>query len=116
MSTTGEQIALAALKKEHKRLMSVSERAKKEADEYMNVGSEMIRAHNEFVDVVNGGLKGKAAIAKLDELAERGKKHDRIRKKDFLKLIDKQTDAQFAAEELAREIYMLEFRINARRA
>ena len=113
---SGEELALAAMKKEFKRLSKVAEKAKHEADEYMHMGSEFIAIHQEFSDIVKSGEHGEKVIKKLDALKKRRDKVDRIRKKDLIKLVDKETHTQIERDSLGSEIQMLEFKLSMRKA
>lgn len=113
MSTkTGEELAFNAMKKEFKILSRAADRAKKEADECIEVGSEMIAIHNEFVDIVKQKLDSKTAIKKLDDLKKRSERAEKIRKKDLIKLLDRQNVAELNRDSLYREIKTMEYRIS----
>jgi hypothetical protein len=108
----GIKLALAALKKEHKRLAAVAEKAKREADEYMNTGSEFIATHQEVVAIANSKQPASVRLKKLDELKRRKEKAEKIRSKDFMKLLDKQSDAEIDRDALANEISKMEWRLS----
>ena len=111
----GEELALAAMKKDLKRLTRAAEKARAEADECMSVGSEMVAIHKEFAEIVKSGDHSKATLNKLDRLAARSEKTDRIQKKDLSKLLDKQFEAEQKRDALASEVQALEFRLSMRK-
>lgn len=106
----GEKIALEAMKKEFVRLSRAADRAKSEADEHMNVGSEMIAIHNEFAEIVKSKATGPEVVEKLDVLKKRKDRADKVVKKNLVKLLDKQYEAESARDNLGTEIQMAEFR------
>lgn len=112
---TGEQLALGAMKKELVRLSRTAERAKAEADECMSIGSELIAIHNEFAEIVNSRATGADTLKKLDALTKRRERADKVAKRNLMKLFDKQTEAEFARDDLRKEIEMIEFKNALRR-
>lgn len=113
---SGEELTHIAMMKEFKRLSRVADKAKKEADEYIEIGTEMLAIHQEFASIVKSGKRDKATIKALDSLANRSKRAEKIRKKDLLKLMDKQSDAEITRDRLGSEIQIMEFRISLSRA
>ncbi len=109
-----EKVVLAALKRDLKRLSKAAEKAKAECDEYLNVGSEMAAIHEEFALIVKAKETGPEVLKKLEALKRRRDKAERIMKKDLVKLLDKQHEAEFAEESLGEEIQAMEFNINLR--
>lgn len=107
---TGDELALAVMKKEHARLSRIAEKAKAEADEYCSIGSEAVAIHNEFAAIVNSRETGQHVIDALEKLKKRRARVDMIMKKDILKLSDKQIEAEIERDSLMREIQMMEFR------
>ena len=111
---TGEELALAAMKKEFKRLSRKADRAKAESEEYMGTGSEIIAIHEEFVAIVKSDERGMSVLKKLDALKKRREKTDKIRKKDLMKLLDKEYETAITRDKLGGEIQRLEFRLELR--
>lgn len=111
---TGDELALAAMKKEHAKLARIADKAKAEADEYISIGSEAVAIHNEFVAIVNSREHGQHVIDALDKLQKRRARVDRVMKKDMLALSDKQIKAEIERDNLLREIQALEFRVSMR--
>ncbi len=111
---SGEQLSLIAMKKEFKLLAKQAEKAKKECDEYLNIGTESISIHNEFKKIVDSKEFGEHIQKKLDSLISRSNKCKRIQKKDFLKLCDKQSTLEIERDNLNFEISHLEWRIKQR--
>jgi len=109
-----EKVVLAALKRDLKRLSKAAEKAKAECDEYLNVGREMIAIHEELALIVKAKETGPEVLKKLEALKRRRDKAERTMKKDLVKLIDKQHEAEFARDSLSSEIQMMEFKINLR--
>ncbi|MGZ4953600.1 MAG: hypothetical protein ACXV8Q_00690 [Methylobacter sp.] len=108
----GIKLAIEAMKKEHKRLSAVAEKAKRDADEYMNISSEFIAIHQEYVTVANSKQSASVKLKKLDELQRRRDKAEKIMNKDFIKLLDKQSDAEIDRDELAHQISKMEFQLS----
>ena len=113
---TGEQLALGAMKKEFKVLSKKADRAKAEADECLNVGTELIAIHEEFAEIVKSKEHGQSVINKVDRLKKRSEKAEKIRKKDLLKLLDKENNTRFTRDSLGHEIQNMEFRLSLRKA
>ena len=111
----GEELTLKALKKELSRLERLADKAKAECDECINIGTELIDIHKEFAAIVKSKECNKATIKKLDDLKIRSKKAEKIRKKDLLKLMDKENDTRINVSYLQAEINRLEFRISMRK-
>jgi len=112
---SGEELALVAMKKEFSRLEKIAERAKAEADEYMSIGTEMLSINQEFVEIVKSKEVNESSLKKLNALKKRSDKAEKIQKKDFIKLIDKQSDAEINRDRLAYEIQRIEFRQSLRK-
>lgn len=112
--SNGEELALAAMKRDLKRLSKAAEKAKAEADEYMNVGSEMLAIHKEFAEIVKYRDHSPATLKKLKDLQLKSERTDKIRKKDLSKLLDKQFEAEEKRAALAGEVQALEFRLSMR--
>lgn len=112
---SGEELALAAMKKELTRLSKAAERAKNEADEYYNIGSEAIAIHEEFYQIVKSGRHGDDVIKKLGKLKVRDARVRRIMKKDFMKLLDKESSTRMDMDNLESEVQRLEFRLSLRK-
>lgn len=102
--TSGEKIALAAMKKEFLRLSKRAERVDAEYNEWLNIGTELISINDEFMKIVESKEIGAETIAALNALKKRSAKVERIRKKDFMKLSDKQITATMKRDELGQEI------------
>ena len=105
ISTRGDE-------KEFTRLTKLATKAKKESDECMEVGSELIAIQSEFADIVKSGENGVHVLKKLDDLKKRSDKADKIRKKDLLKVFDRHYEAEGNAHALGSQIQMMEFRLN----
>lgn len=112
---TREELVLRELKREFSRLSRIAEKAKAEADENQNIGSEFVAIHKEFAEILDSGDHGKATIKRLDNLQARRDNADRILKKDLVKLIDRQSNAEFERDAIAEEMQMIEFRQSLRK-
>lgn len=111
---SGEQLALEAMKRDLKRLSRNAEKAKAACDEYLDIGTEAIAIHQELAELMKSNEHGQAVIDKLDELTVRREKVDKIKRKDFLALCDKQSMAEMSRDNLIAEIGRLSFRIELR--
>lgn len=110
----GEDLALAAMKKEFATLSRKADKAKREADECTNIGTELFAIHQEFAAIVKSGETPKAMIANLNALKKRSERAEKIRKKDLLKLFDKEHKAAMDRDAMAGEIQGVEFRQSIR--
>ncbi|SDZ95299.1 hypothetical protein [Marinobacterium iners] len=111
---SGKEIALSAMKKEHKRLSRLADKAKADVDENMNVGSELLAIHKEFSEILNSKEYGEHIVKKLESLRVRRDKAQKILNKDLSKLLDKQYEAETKRDSLGSEIQMMEFRHSLR--
>ena len=111
---TSENLVLKAVKKEHKRLVQIALKAKLEVDEYMEIGNEYIAIYKEFAVIVKSGTHTKSQIKKLAVLSKRSERVEKIRKKDLIKLLDKQSSAEFERDSLGQEVEMLNLRYQIR--
>lgn len=108
---SGKELALIAMNKELKLLSKKADKAKKECDEYMTMGSEAVSIHEEFVRIVNANESGQHVIDKLEALKKRRNKVQRIMKKDLIKLMDKKFNTASVRDTLNSEIQMMKFRL-----
>jgi hypothetical protein len=111
---SGEQLALEAMKRDLKRLSKIAEKAKAACDEYVDIGTEAIAIHQELAKLVQSNEHGQVVIDKLDALKVRREKVEKIRRKDFLALCNKQGIAEISRDNLIAEIGRLSFRIELR--
>lgn len=110
----GDQLAINAMKKEFALLSRKAERAKKEADECIAVGTELLAIHQDFAAIVKLGETSEATIKKLGALKKRSERAEKIRNKDLTKVFDKQHQAELDRDALGNEIHMIEFRYSLR--
>ena len=106
--TRGQELVLAALRKELARMEKAAERARREADEAGGITDELQAIHQEFADIVASGEHGAAVLKRLEELKKRRARAHRILKKDLVALLNKQVAAEFDRAQLAQEISRLE--------
>jgi len=100
------------MKKEYIRLSTAANRAKMEVDELISIGTELIAIHKKCAEIINSKTMDYSEKAKkLDELIVRRDRANKIRKKDLIKLMDKQFEAEYAREILQNEIFMAEYRM-----
>jgi len=110
----GEELSLIAMRKEFTALSRKADKAKQEADECCSVGTEMIAIHREFVEIVESKETGSEVVKKLEALKKRRDRTDKIRKKDLIKLFDKEYKTGEDRDSLGSEIQMLEYRQSVR--
>jgi hypothetical protein len=108
---TGQELLLIAAEKEYNRLCKRAEKAKAETDEHENIGKEAIDIRLKLVEVTKSNRRPEDVLEELDKLQVRQKRVDRIMKKDFVKLLDKQFEAEHERDELGQEIQMMKFRM-----
>jgi hypothetical protein len=108
-----ENLVLEALRREFRRLSKIADKAKQDADEVCNAGSEFIAINTtELAEALEQMKSGKDITSKLDELQARDKKARRLMKKPLTPLLDKQSKAEFERDQVGSEIQMLEWRIS----
>ena len=115
MMRTGEELAIFAMKKELARLTKLAEKAKAEADEATNIGTELIAIHKEFSEIVRSGDVGDSIVEKLDVLKKRSARAEKIRKKPLMKLFDRESNTAIERDNLASELHMREYSISLRK-
>lgn len=106
---SGRELLLQAARKELIRLVAVAEKAKKEVNEHMEAPGVIIACHRELAEIVSLNKYDKDSLQKLADLDRRHKTAVKANKKDLVKLIDKQFDAEQACRDLETEIGNLEF-------
>lgn len=111
---TGEILMLNTMKKELANMSRIADRAKAAVDESVEITSEIFAIHKEFVAIVNSSETSATQLKKLEALEKRLARADKIMKKDFIKLTDKQYQAESDKDALAEEIHRLEFRMALR--
>lgn len=112
----GDDLVIAALKKEHKRLVYLADRYKREADQVCSVGTELVAIHNEFAAIVNAKRTDhQAVVNELEALQKRRETAARIMKKDLVKLLDKQYKTESDAADISRQIQEMEWRLQLKR-
>lgn len=109
-----DEFLYKSLKAEFKRLDCAEQKAKKELDEYNNVANEMIAIRKEFVKIVTSKLYTKETVKKLSLLQKRSEKCEKIRKKDYIMLLDKHINLNIEKGSVATEISKLEYRLELR--
>lgn len=113
---SGKELLLQAARNELKRISVVAEKAKKECDEYMEAPAVMLACHKELAEIISTNKYDKATMQKIEDLDRRHKAAVKASGKDFIKLLDKQFDAEQMRDELATEIGSLEFRFGIQKA
>jgi hypothetical protein len=111
---TGEELAIAAMRKEYVKLCKVADKAKAECDECVSIGTEAIAIHNEFAAIVAAKETGQHVVDKLEALQKRQKRVNRIVDKSIIDLCDKQHKAECERDRLLGQIRDLEFRVSVR--
>jgi hypothetical protein len=113
---TGDELVLQAMRREFARLSRIADKAKAEADEALNIGTEYMEIHKELIEIVNSKEHGKKEVLeKMKSLKLRRGRADRIMKKDMAKLIEKEVDAQVERDTLGIEIDNMEWRLGMRK-
>lgn len=111
---SSDDVVLDAMRRDYKRLSSLANKAKLEADECSNITDELIAIHKEFAAIVESREHGQHIIEKLNALQRRRDRAHKILKKSLVKLLDRQYKAEWKRDQLASEIQMLEFRKSIR--
>jgi hypothetical protein len=113
---TGDEITLGALRREHARMSKIADKAKAEVDEHNGITGEAFAIHREFIEIVNAKDHGPHVIQQLDALKRRRARVDSILAKDYLKLLDRQFEAEWERNQVAQEIGTIEFRMSLRKS
>lgn len=112
MSRRGELIALEILRKGLAALEAKAAKAKQAADDCSDAPARFVALQREAIDVMRDtAMKPAQALKKLEEIKV---KEARIRKtmnQDFVKLMDKQFEAEHDAESLRRHIAFFEMNL-----
>lgn len=75
----------------------------------------MLEIHQKFAEIVKSKETGDHVLKQLKALQARSEKAEKIRGKDFIKLIDKQHKAELDRDQLMSELQMMEFRCRIRK-
>jgi hypothetical protein len=108
---TGNELALIAMKKDFVRFSKIADNAEKEVNEWIRLGSEEISIHEEFIKITNLKESTRASLKKLKELGKRSERVNKLKKKNLLRLIDAQNNAEINKDSLGREIQNVEYRL-----
>jgi len=112
MVRNGQELSLFAMEEYLKKLIKIADKAKRESDEATNVGTEMIKIHEEFSDIVKSDDPASSeSRRKLNDLKKRSARCEVIRKKDLVKLFDKEGDSIHEVEVLRYEIQSMKYRM-----
>lgn len=113
---TGEDLALIAMQKELKRLQAKADKARAEADECANIGSELSAVHQAFAKIVDSKATGEAVLKELEALQKRRDKALQILGKNIDTLFEKQFVAEQDVQSLASYVSQIEFRMALRQS
>lgn len=108
---SGDQLALIAMKKEHKRLSQIAEKKKAICDEACHVGTNLINVYKQAEKLISEKDYSESGIKKIEKLANEEKRLKKLMKADLVKIMDEQIHAEIDRDSLYREIMTLEFRI-----
>ncbi|QDP47116.1 MAG: hypothetical protein Tp1111SUR522732_54 [Prokaryotic dsDNA virus sp.] len=108
---TGDELTLNALKKEFTRISRLAEKAKKDADDYCDAGSEVVACHVELKGIIDSKEHGQSVLDRLEKLKKRNDRAHRLMKKDALKLFDRQYNLDSQRNDLANQISRIQFRL-----
>jgi hypothetical protein len=104
-----EELLLIAAEEYHKKLVRIAEKAKRESDEAMNVGNEILSIIEDTKKAVESGRS--ASLERIGQLRRRSDRVEKVRKKNLVKLFDKESSAKIEADLLAVEIKRLKYKI-----
>lgn len=113
----GDDLVLSILEKELPAFTRRAQKAKDECDASMRVGSDLIALRREASQIIHSALGSytKQNLARLDELAAQEKKLLVIARKDLIKLMDAQFEAEFTRDELTNIIGSMRWRQGLRK-
>lgn len=110
MISPGEEIALKALKKEHKALLKKAEKARLLSQECILAASTSSQARDDAIKLINQNLPPREMLEKLETLEKVEKRASMLMKKDISKVFDAEFEAEHRAKELGKEIFKIEMR------
>lgn len=111
----GALLALAAMKKGLADLQSKAENAKKAADACAHAPTALITIEREAITVMRDVItKPDELLKKLEELKAGEERARRLMKQNFVKLLDRQFEAEQKARDLADYISATEFQLRMR--
>jgi len=109
---TGEELVLKILKKELLKISKKADKDEKEIQEYMGVGTETVKIHEDIKAILEGKSQSDLSMKKLASIKRRKAKVDKILEKDMSTLMSKEEDSARERDLLKEEIQRIEFRIN----
>lgn len=107
---SSNRIVLGALKKEHSLLCKRAEKAKLDVDQYISIGDEFLSIHLELTEIIESGLHNEEVISRLEILKKRRSKAQKILGKNFISLLDRQSELEAERDSLLSSIRLIEFR------
>jgi hypothetical protein len=114
--TRGEEIALNAMKKEHKSLSRRADLAKNKTTECINAASTILKIRMEASEILKSDKSHDEQMKLINVLANKEKSAFKAGKLNMVKLMDKEHELMFACDDLQREISMIEFRHSMRKS
>lgn len=106
-----DEVILRALEREHKRLVGIAELAKRECDEAIFAGSNLIKIWKQIQDVWVSDLAYSTKQKKVAKLEVEVKRLEELSHKDILKLTNRQVEAESEAGYVLSEIQGRRFRM-----
>jgi hypothetical protein len=111
---TGEELALIAIEKELKRLTAVAAKAKADVEARDGAFTEQIEIHRQLSELSKSDLSIADSLSRLKVMQARTKKLVAIMKQDYMKLSDRQFNAELERDALQQYAVNLRFRIGLR--
>lgn len=111
---TKDDIILSALEREYTRLKKVADQAKSMCDKRISATTELIEINREAYQIMCGET-GSIDFERLKELKKSANKAEKLRKLDFIKLSDKQFEAEWERDLAARALANHKFFMGMRR-
>lgn len=109
---SGEELSLAAMKKEFARLSKIADKKKAICDDACSCGTKLLDVYRQANELIQAKDFTPEAVKKVQDLANEEKRLQKLMKSDIVKLMDEQINSEFERDNLGREISMMEFRIN----
>ncbi|QJR79663.1 hypothetical protein CA267_002035 [Alteromonas pelagimontana] len=103
---------LRAMESELKKLVKKAETAKRKCDETMSAASEIIEVRKKAHEILSGDLSADEKLKLIEPLAKREKRAFTNSKRNLVKLMDAQHEAEIERDELMREISSYKYRMN----
>jgi hypothetical protein len=107
----GDELLLEAMQEKYNKLVKLADKAIAKSQEMTRLGSDAIRVHEEFSAIVSSGKHDSGTIQKLEELKNRSKRIEKLRKQSLVKIFDNESNLKLQRDDMETQIKGLKWRI-----